>query len=84
MTFREDLKHISGDSPSCAAWIHFFNFLVIAFAIVGAPFTLFASLFALLAVPFNSALASIATSTYRQRKLTKLHLILLADKYDLD
>jgi hypothetical protein len=29
-------------------------------------------------------LASIATSTYRQRKLTKLHLMLLADKYDLD
>ena len=84
MTFREDINQISRESPSCAAWIHFFNFLVIAFAIVGAPFTLFASLFALLAVPFNSALASIATSTYRQRKLTKLHLMLLADKYDLD
>jgi hypothetical protein len=53
-------------------------------SVFAAPFTLFVSLFGLLAVPFNSALASIAVNTCRQKELTKLHLLLLADFHNLD
>jgi hypothetical protein len=38
----------------------------------------------LLAVPFNSALAALANNSARQTELSKIHLMLLADKYDLD
>jgi len=84
MTFRDDISEASNSTISSAGWIHLFNALVIVFAVIGAPFTMFASLFALLAVPFNSALAAIANNTHRQQRLTKLHLMLLADRFDLD
>ena len=84
MTFREDIHEASTSTVSSASWIHTFNALVILFAIIGIPFTMFASLFALLAVPFNSALAAIANNTHRQQRLTRLHLMLLADRYELD
>jgi membrane protein YqaA with SNARE-associated domain len=84
MSFRDQIETAATSNVNCAQWIHIFNLLIIVFAIVGAPFTLFASLFALLAVPFNSAAAAIANNTHRQKELTHLHLLLLADYHRLD
>lgn len=84
MTFREDLQAASTSTLTSSGWIHTVNVLIIAFSLLAAPFTMFASLFCLLAVPFNSAAAAIAVNTHRQKELTKLHLMLLADLHDLD
>jgi hypothetical protein len=84
MTFRQDIDKASSATLTSSGFIHLCNLLIILFAVIGAPFTMFTSLFALLAVPFNSALAAIAVNTCRQKELTKLHLMLLADLHDLD
>ena len=59
--------------------IHRCNKVIMALAVVGIPFSMGGSLFALLAIPFNSALAAITTNTYRQKELTKLHLLALVN-----
>lgn len=84
MSFRDDISIANNATASCAGWIHLFNVLIIVFAVLGAPFTMFASLFALLAVPFNSAVAVVASNSSRQAELTRLHLALLADIHGLD
>jgi len=84
MTFREDVSKASKLSISSAGWIHACNVLIILAAVLGIPFTMFGSLFALLAVPFDSALAAIATNSARQTELTKIHLMLLADQHNLN
>ncbi len=83
MSFRTDVETAASRSVTSAAWIHAFNLVIILIAVIGIPSAAFASLFALLAVLFNSALASIATNAARQKELTKIHLMLLADRYDL-
>ena len=78
--FDRDLDLYSNRVPACAGWIHACNVLVILVSVVGAPFTAFASLLFLFAVPFNAALASIATSCAQQRDLSRFQLILLAER----
>ena len=84
MTFRQDIDKASNASVNSARWIQSFNGVIFLFAILGAPFTMFASLFSLLAIPFNAALAEMVNNSSRQTELTKLHLLLLADKHGLD
>jgi hypothetical protein len=84
MSFRDNVSKASNLTINSAGWIHICNVLIILVAVLGIPFTMFGSLFALLAVPFNSALAALANNSARQTELSKIHLMLLADKYDLD
>jgi hypothetical protein len=84
MTFREDISKASNATVSSARWIHTFNFLIATGSVIGIPFTMGVSLFGLLSIPFNSALASIANNSCRQTELTKLHLKMLADLHNLN
>jgi len=79
MTFHDRVNTAAKATVGCASWIHGFNVLIIIVAVVASPFTLFTSLLALLAVPFNAAAARIVENTHQQKELTKLHLLLLAD-----
>ena len=84
MTFRQDIDKASNETLTSSRFIHLCNLLIILFAVIGAPFTMFSSLFALLVVPFNSALAAISANTHRQKELTKVHLMMLADLHGLN
>jgi len=81
--FRDDVASAALATTSGGDWIKVFNAFTIAVSLIAAPFTFGSSLLALLAVPFNSALASIANNTYRQKELTKIHLMMLADLHGL-
>ena len=77
--FYADLDRILKSQSPSAGWIHFFNGLSILLAILAAPFTFGASLFALLVIPWNSALATIATETYRTRSLMEMQVMMTHD-----
>lgn len=83
MDFKDDVLLAAKATTSGADWIKVFNAFIVVICVISAPFTLFGSLIGLLAVPFNSALASIANNTYRQKELTKIHLLMLADLHGL-
>ena len=81
----EWITRVTNRRPDCAIWIDVFNLIVIVLSLLLAPFTAFTSLFFLLLVPFDAALASIAASNFQQRNLLKLHLCLVhCDKVDVN
>ena len=77
--FYADLDRILKSQPPSAGWIHFFNGLSILVALLAAPFTFGASLLGLLVIPWNSALATIATETYRTRSLMEMQVMMTHD-----
>ena len=77
--FYADLDRILKSQPSSAGWIHFFNGLIILSVLLTAPFTFGISLFGLFLIPWNSALASIVTETYRTRSLMEMQVMMTHD-----
>lgn len=77
--FYADLDRVLKSRPSSAGWIHFYNFVIMVAAVLAAPFTLGLSLLSLLLIPWNSALASIVTETYRTRSLLEMQVMLTYD-----
>ena len=85
MTFREAIERASRIKSDADWWISLFCMLTAAVAVLAAPFTMFTSLFLLLAIPMTAAFGACATNTRRTSEMVKLHLMYLADKdYDYD